>query len=181
MRPLLSASIVLLTGAAMAAPALAQPMTDPASPPVASQPVPDTAQASPGIPGPDAVNPAPGAHGPYVGAGKQSFYDIDQRIAAVSQQVGSLPAGQRRQAAAQLRQIKSEEATQRARHGELRDWDRENISAKLDKLVQQFPALSAAAGDQGPPPPSDRASAAASWRRGGPDLHPMATQANGAA
>jgi hypothetical protein len=151
MKPVLLASLALLVGGSTALPALAQPASDGPSM-TASQPVPDTAQASPGIPGPDAVNPAPGAHGPYVGSGKQGFYDIDQRIAAVSQQAASLPAAQRRRAMAQIKAIKSEEATQRARHGELRDWDRENISDKLDKLAQQFPSLSANAGMQGPPP-----------------------------
>jgi hypothetical protein len=151
MRPLVLASVAILAAGAAAFPAVAQPMQD-GAPVTASPPVPDTAQASPGIPGPEAVNPAPGAHGPYVGSGKQGFYDIDQRIAAVSQQAASLPAAQRRRAMAQIKAIKSEEATQRARHGELRDWDRENISDKLDKLTQQFPSLSANAGMQGPAP-----------------------------
>ena len=119
---------------------------------MSSQPVPDTAQEAPGLAGADAVNPAPGAHGPYIGAGRQGFYDVDQRIAAVSQQVQSLPPGQRRRAAAQLRDIKAEEATQRSRHGELRDWDRENLNAKLDRLAQQLPSLASNAGDQGAPP-----------------------------
>jgi hypothetical protein len=149
MKPVLLATIALLASGAIALPVLAQPVDG--APTTASEPVPDTAQASPGIPGPEAVNPAPGAQGPYVGSGKQGFYDIDQRIAAVSQQAASLPAAQRRRAMAQIKAIRSEEATQRARHGELRDWDRENISDKLDKLTQQFPSLGANTGAQGSP------------------------------
>ena len=147
MKPALSTSIVLVAASlALAAPVFAQPTGGAGETTVASQPVPDTAREAPGIPGPDAVNPAPGMHGPYVGAGRHNFYDVDARIAAVSQRVQQLSPGQRRSAKAQLRQIKSEEATQRARHGDLRDWDRENLNDKLDKLVQQFPSLQADAG-----------------------------------
>ncbi len=143
MRPLLSPALILAAGLAFAGSALAQPMGDPGPPVTASPPIPDAAQGSPGIQGPDAVNPAPGATGPYVGAGREGFYDVDARLAAVGGRVAALPAAQRRRASAQIRQIRAEEATQRARHGgELRDWDRENMTQKLDQLVQQFPALS---------------------------------------
>ena len=147
MKPGFSTSIVLATASlALAAPALAQPGSGMDASTVASQPVPDTAREAPGIPGPDAVNPAPGMHGPYVGAGEHGFYDVDARIASVTQRVQQLPPSRRHSASAQLRQIKAEEATQRARHGELRDWDRESLNDKLDKLVQQFPSLKADAG-----------------------------------
>ena len=146
MRPLMSSCLVLAAGLALAVPAMAQP--DPGM--VSSQPVPDTSQEAPGIPGPQAVNPAPGATGAYIGAGRQGFYDVDARIAAVTQAAQSLPGGQRRAAMAQLHGIRSEEATQKARHGELRDWDRENLNARLDKLTQQFPGL----GNAGPGAPS---------------------------
>ena len=148
MKRLLCTSALLAAGMALASPVLAQPAGDVV---VASQPAPDTAQASPGIPGPEAVNPAPGAHGPYVGAGEHNFYDVDQRIAAVSGRAQALSPAQRRRALTELRSIKSEEATQRARHGELRDWDRENLNARLDKLVQAFPTLSARPEDASPP------------------------------
>ena len=145
MRILLSSATILAAGLALSAPAAAQPMGDPGPPVTASQPVPDS--GTPGIPGPDAVNPAPGAVGPYVGAGAQGFYEVDARLAAVAGRVSSLPPAQRRRAGAQIRQIRAEEATQRARHGgELRDWDRENMTQKLDQLVQQFPMLRADAG-----------------------------------
>ena len=141
MKRLLYASLLCAMGAATASPTWAQPMGDAAPGVVASQPSPDTAQPSPGIPGPQAVDPAPGAQGPYVGAGRQNFYDIDQRIAAMDHQASALPGSQRRRAAAQLRTIKSEEAFKRSKYGELRDWDREHLSVMLDKLAQQYPGL----------------------------------------
>ena len=144
MKTLLSSATILAAGLALGAPVAAQPMGDPGPPVTASQPVPDS--GTPGIPGPDAVNPAPGARGPYVGAGPQGFYDVDARLAAVASRVSSLPPAQRRRAGAQIRQIRAEEAAQRSRHGELRDWDRENMTQKLDQLVQQFPMLKADAG-----------------------------------
>ena len=145
MRALLSSATILAAGLTFSAPAAAQPIGDPGGPVIASQPVPDS--GSRGIAGPDAVNPAPGATGPYVGAGAQGFYDVDARLAAVAGRISSLPPAQRRRAGAQIHQIRAEEATQRARHGgELRDWDRENMTQRLDQLVQQFPMLRADAG-----------------------------------
>ncbi len=120
---LLAAGLTLVGGATVAS---AQPGVD---------------EASPGIPGPEAVNPAPNAAGAYVGAGPQAFYDVDARIAAVADRLAALPPAQRRRAGAALHQIRAEESTQRARHGELRDWDRESLNTKLDGLVAQFPGL----------------------------------------
>ncbi len=143
MRPLISSALILAAGLAFAGSGSAQPMGDPGPPVTTSPPVPDSGAA--GIPGPEAVNPAPGATGAYVGAGPQGFYDVDARLQAVAGRVAALPPAQRRRANARIRQIRAEEATQRARHGgELRDWDRENMTQKLDQLVQQFPPLSAA-------------------------------------
>ena len=111
--------MILAAGLAFSGPASAQPMSD----------------------------PAPGATGPYVGAGPQGFYDVDARLAAIAGRIAALPPGQRRRAGAQIHQIRAEEATQRARHGgELRDWDRENMTQKLDQLIQQYPMLRADAG-----------------------------------
>lgn len=115
--------------------------TQPASSVTASRPVPDTTATSPGIPGPQSVNPAPGAPGPYVGHGPHAFYDVDTRIANVTQRAASLPPAQRRDAEAALKSIRAEEATQKQRHGELRDWDRENLNYKLDQLAQKYPSL----------------------------------------
>lgn len=145
MRRSFCTALILAATAAGSASAMAQP--DAGAPVVASSPVPDTGHPSPGIPGPEAVNPAPGAQGPYVGAGKQGFYDVDQRIAAASQHIGSLPAAQRRRAAAQLKAIKSEEAFKRSKYGELRDWDREHLTVMLDQLARQYPALDSVGGD----------------------------------
>ncbi len=152
MKLVLCSSVVLAAGLAFAAPALAQPSVGGGETTVSSQPVPDTAREAPGIPGPDAVNPAPGMHGPYIGAGEHNFYDVDARIASVTERAQQLPPSQRRSASAQLRQIRSEEATQKARHGQLRDWDRESLNDKLDKLVQQFPTLRADSGSNMAPP-----------------------------
>ncbi len=143
------AFIVIASALAMSGAASAQPFgatTDV----VASQPSPDTSRESPGVPGPDAVNPAPGARGPYIGAGPTGFYDVDARIAAIAGRIGQMPARQRSGAKDQIREIRGEEATQRARHGDLRDWDRENLNAKLDKLVARYPVLSSQDGPTAP-------------------------------
>ena len=134
---------ILIVAAALAvssSAAFAQDTT-PDSSTVASQPVPDSAAPSPGIPSDAAVNPAPGATGPYVGDGRRNFYDVDSRIADVTSKIAALPAGQRHRAMAGLKSIKAEEATQRQRHGDLRDWDRESLNHRLDQLAEQFPAL----------------------------------------
>lgn len=121
----------------------AQPGSDTSSSTVSSQPVPDTAAQAAGVPSDQAVNPAPGARGPYVGDGANAFYDVDARISAVGQEITALPSSQRRKAASALKSIKAEEATQIHRHGELRDWDRENLNHRLDQLAQQYPILGA--------------------------------------
>jgi hypothetical protein len=84
---------------------------------------------------PGAVDPAPGAPGPYAGASKAAFYSVEGRIAAVEERIGALPARQARAARAELRALKAFETQQRARHGgELRDWDREAMTARLNRL-----------------------------------------------
>ena len=145
--PTLAALAAFAAGSA----ALAQDMSGPPAPGTAQNPVvssqdyPHTGGGSPGVTGPDSVNPAPGAPGPYIGAGRQGFYDVDQRIADVSGRIASLPPGQRHRAMSAMRGVKSEEATQRARHGgQLRDWDRENLNHKLDMMVQSYPGLGGA-------------------------------------
>jgi hypothetical protein len=120
----------ILFGAALvgASPALGQPQLTPGS--------------APGITEDRAVDPAPNAPGPYVGHDPQTFYNTEQRIAAVEGRLGALPPRQRRAAVAQIRSIRAEEATQRQRHGgELRDWDREHLNRRLDQLVGRFPGL----------------------------------------
>jgi hypothetical protein len=140
--PTLAALAALAAGSAALAQDMAPPPGTPANPVVSSPAYPYTGGGSPGVTGPDSVNPAPGAPGPYVGAGRQGFYDVDQRIASVSGRIASLPAGQRHRAMVAIRGVKSEEATQRARHGgQLRDWDRENLNHKLDAMMQTYPGL----------------------------------------
>lgn len=81
------------------------------------------------------VDPAPGAPGPYVGATKEAFYSVESRIAAVEARIGSLSPRAARAARAQLIALKAFEARQRARHGgELRDWDREAMTARLNRI-----------------------------------------------
>ena len=80
------------------------------------------------------VDPAPGAPGPYAGVSKEAFYSIEQRLAAVEARIGTM--GTRGRAArSQLSALRAFEARQRARHGgELRDWDREAMAARLSRL-----------------------------------------------
>jgi hypothetical protein len=81
------------------------------------------------------VDPAPGAPGPYVGAPKDAFYNVEARIAAVEARIGSMGPRAARSARAQLIALKAFEAQQRARHGgELRDWDREAMTARLNRI-----------------------------------------------
>lgn len=88
------------------------------------------------------TDPAPGAVRPYVGAGKQRFYDVDERIDRTEQRLAALPASQRKRAYAEMRAIRAEERTQRGKHGGvLRDWDREHLTQRLDALVSRYPAL----------------------------------------
>jgi hypothetical protein len=84
----------------------------------------------------------PGVAGPYAGAGVQGFYDVDARIDHIQQAISTLPPGQAHRATSQLNAIRSDLKFRKARHGgELRDWDRELISKKLDELVGQYPSL----------------------------------------
>ncbi|MGC1302443.1 MAG: hypothetical protein WA840_08715 [Caulobacteraceae bacterium] len=93
-------------------------------------------------PAPTPPSADPGVSGPYAGAGVHGFYDIDARIDHLQQAISALPPGQARRAASQLKAIRSDLKFRKARHnGELRDWDRELISKKLDQLAAQYPAL----------------------------------------
>lgn len=92
----------------------------------------------PGIDSAHAVNPAPGATGPYVGHSENAFYDVQARIDRVEQRVRTqLKGAALRKAMRDVTSVKAELATQRARHGELRDWDRENLNHRLDQLEAQ--------------------------------------------
>lgn len=97
--------------------------------------------AGPGTPSSEAVDPAPGAAKPYLGVGYSFFYHPNERMAAIEQRLDSLSPSERQRARAVLRSAQAEERTQIARHGELRDWDYENINYRLNKLERQFPEL----------------------------------------
>ena len=91
---------------------------------------------------PDGADPAPGAQSAYVGKSPAAFYDVEARIDRVTERVNAarashaLTPGAARQAMASLRAIKSEAAFRRQRHGgELRDWDRELLNQRLDKVA----------------------------------------------
>jgi hypothetical protein len=99
---------------------------------------PPIGQVGPGIDSAHAVNPAPGAVGPYLGLGESAFYNVQARIDRVEQRAKTqLSGAKRREAMADLKSIKAELATQEARHGDLRDWDRENLNHRLDQLESQ--------------------------------------------
>ncbi len=137
-----------------AAPALAQTTTSTVPPP--NVPAPATApdgtpsqpdntvattnapkgEAGPGIDSASAVNPAPGAgEHPYVGHSENAFYNVEQRIARVEERAKTQLTGvKQRQAMAGIRSIRAELATQQARHGDVRDWDREHLNRRLDTL-----------------------------------------------
>jgi hypothetical protein len=97
---------------------------------------------------PPAPVPAPGgadtaATGPYAGAGNpHGFYDVQARIDQMQQAAGALPPAKGHRVTAQLKTIRSDLKFRMGRHnGELRDFDREVISDKLDHLAAQYPAL----------------------------------------
>lgn len=97
-----------------------------------------TGERGQGIDSSRAVNPAPGAGDhPYVGHSENAFYNVEQRIDRVEQRVHGLRGAQRRRALSGIRSIKAELATQQARHGEVRDWDREHLNKRLDALEGQ--------------------------------------------
>jgi hypothetical protein len=79
----------------------------------------------------------PGAPTAYAGVSKEAFYSVEQRMSAIEQRLRSMGRAAGR-ALAQMRSIRAFETQQRARHGgELRDWDREALNVRLDRLVQQ--------------------------------------------
>lgn len=81
----------------------------------------------------------PGAPNAYAGVSKEEFYAVDSRISAVERQIQGLNFRARAQAMAGLNAIRSFESVQRARHnGALRDWDREAINTRLDRLSARF-------------------------------------------
>lgn len=81
----------------------------------------------------------PHAPGAYAGHGPNAFYDVDARISRMEERTSGMRGPQARRVRAELRAIRGMEATQRQRHGgELRDWDREALNTRLDRLEAQF-------------------------------------------
>ena len=72
----------------------------------------------------------PRAPDAYAGMSKAGFYSVEQQLAAAEQQV----RGNRR-AMAEIRAIRAFANQQVARHGELRDWDREAINTRLARIL----------------------------------------------
>ena len=85
--------------------------------------------------------PDPHAPGAYAAQPASGFYDVEGRIAAYEAKASTMGrAGARVRSS--LRAIKAFAAQQKARHGgELRDWDREALTARLDALQARTPAL----------------------------------------
>ena len=72
----------------------------------------------------------PRAPDAYAGVSKEGFYAVQQQLDAAAQQVG----GDRR-AMAEIRSLRAFAAQQFARHGEIRDWDREAINTRLARIL----------------------------------------------
>lgn len=72
----------------------------------------------------------PRAPDAYAGVSKDGFYAVQQQLDAASQQAG----GDRR-AQAEIRSLRAFAAQQQARHGEIRDWDREAINTRLARIL----------------------------------------------
>lgn len=65
---------------------------------------------------------------------------LNDRVQAALQS-GQLTATQARLAQHDLTRVAAEARTQIARHGDLRDWDRERLNDMMNHVVEHFPAL----------------------------------------
>jgi hypothetical protein len=74
--------------------------------------------------------PDPRAPDAYAGVSKEGFYAVQQQLDAAARQV----RGDRR-AMAEIRSMRAFAAQQFARHGEIRDWDREAINTRLARIL----------------------------------------------
>lgn len=84
----------------------------------------------------------PGAADAYAGQPKQVFYSVEDRMNAMEAKAAALGGAQARRARQQIALIRGFERTQRAKHGgELRDWDREALNVRMDRVAQMMPAL----------------------------------------
>ena len=72
----------------------------------------------------------PRAPDAYAGMSRDGFYAVQQQLDAASAQV----RGDRR-ALAEIRSLRAFAQLQFARHGEIRDWDREEINTRLARIL----------------------------------------------
>lgn len=118
-------AISLLTSAAMA-----QPQSD-AGGQMSAPPADAPSQPHGDVPAND---------GPFAGASPKAFYDVNQRIDHLQAALSGTPHARR--AMAELNAIRSDLQFRMKRHnGELRDYDRELITEKLDGFVAKHPGL----------------------------------------
>lgn len=70
--------------------------------------------------------PDPRAPDAYAGVSKEGFYAVMQQLAAAESQARGRPGALR-----EIRSMRAFASQQQARHGEIRDWDREVINKRL--------------------------------------------------
>ena len=140
MRPIMLAAVGLsVLSIHMAHAQEPSPPIHPMSQSEAATPLTNGASGERGPGTPSGVDPAPGAgEHPFAGHSADAFYNVEQRIARVEVRAQSLRGMQRHRALGVIRSIKAELAIQRARHGEVRDWDREHLNRRLDVLDGQI-------------------------------------------
>jgi hypothetical protein len=71
----------------------------------------------------------PRAPGAYAGVSKEAFYAVMQQLSAAESQAAGRPGAMR-----EIRSLRAFANQQQARHGEIRDWDRETINKRLSAL-----------------------------------------------
>jgi hypothetical protein len=74
----------------------------------------------------------PRAPDAYAGVSKAGFYAVQQQLDAAAQ-----AARGNARAMAEIRSLRAFAAQQFARHGEIRDWDREAINTRLSRVMPQ--------------------------------------------
>ncbi|OYX29356.1 MAG: hypothetical protein B7Y99_13350 [Caulobacterales bacterium 32-69-10] len=72
----------------------------------------------------------PRAPDAYAGVSKDGFYAVMQQLDAAERQVRRDPRAMR-----EIRSMRAFANQQQARHGEIRDWDREAINTRLARIL----------------------------------------------
>lgn len=72
----------------------------------------------------------PRAPGAYAGVSKDAFYSVMLQLDAAESQLAGRPAAMR-----EIRSMRAFANQQQARHGEIRDWDREVINKRLARIM----------------------------------------------